>query len=164
MHLREAQKARSLNESQVLAPDRNPERRSVVSAFHSLLCRDVGVSPFPWWGRALGSAPHRCSGVPAVWGGGSWRPPGSFTALTEPHELSPHFKARWVLFRLCVHLKVEVHVWLSLSLSSASCAASHSAHLLLHKLTPDPRTSSPSGHPRPPLGSCSLLGPTAGGS
>lgn len=29
-------------------------------------------------------------------------------------------------------------MWLSLSLSSASCAALHSAHLRLHKLTPRP--------------------------
>ena len=52
--------------------------------------------------------------VPAVWGGGSWSPLGSFTALTKPCELSPHFKTSWVVFRLCIHLKVEVRVWLLL--------------------------------------------------
>lgn len=90
-----------------------------------------------------GPAPHCCSGVSAVWGGGSWRPLGSFAALTEPRELSPHFKTSWVLFRLCVHLKVPVHVWLSLVSPQPSCGLTLSSP----PSTQTPPTPAPA-HPR----------------
>ena len=111
---------------------------------------------FPWWGLFQGSsgpAPHCCSRVSAVWGGGSWRPLGSFAALTEPCELSPRFKTSWVLFRLCVHLKVQVRVWLLLVSPQPSCGLTFSSP----PSTQTPPTPAPA-HPRPPAAPAHRLG------